>query len=234
MDTQRAEEFAAGKRKLADVSDGEALAGLCIRECDDEDWPDRDSIAVWHDIHRDGLNRATKGLALYDDTTWRAAPWRVAAELDAELLDALWYLRNAMRHLQRGPAGQERIYISGPYTADTTEQRDLYILRAREAAGALLRRGHWPFCPHTMTAGFEESFQDILWMTYIAADLAWVPFCHGMLMLPGWEASRGACIERERAEAMGLTIYEDICEVPDVRVSANREQSNADCEQSEE
>lgn len=183
------------------------------------DWPDVESVRVWHDIHRDGLDRATRGYALYGDRTWGLAPHLVAQELDAELLDALWYLRNAMRRLGRGPAGQERIYISGPYTAPTTEQRDLHILRAREAAGALLRRGHWPFCPHTMTAAFEEYFPDIPWMTYIAADLAWIPLCHGMLMLQGWEDSRGACIERQAAETLRLTIYADIAEVPDLRSS---------------
>ena len=148
------------------------------------------------------------------------APHLLAAEVSDEIIGGLWYFQQIAEALARGPAGQERIYISGPYTATTPEQRDLHILRAREAAGALLRRGHWPFCPHTMTARFDDDYPDIPWMTYIVADLAWLPFCHSMLMLPDWQQSRGACIERERAEKLGLHIYEDISEVAHLSVEA--------------
>jgi len=182
------------------------------------EWPNADSVRVWDDIYTDGRRRAIRGLTVYTDRSWEAAPWRVARELDAELLDALWYLRCTMRHLKRGPAGQERIYISGPYAADPPKKRDLHIQRAREAAAILLRKGHWPFCPHTMTAHFDEYFPDIPPMVYLAADLAWIPLCHSMLMLHGWRYSKGATAEHKAAERLGLTIYDDIRQVPQLSV----------------
>lgn len=187
-------------------------------------------VAIGERLAETVVEEAWKGFDEHGDNNVGLAPHRLCPEVFDELIGGLWYFQQVADALARGPAGQERIYISGPYTAPTTEQRDLHILRAREAAGALLRRGHWPFCPHTMTAGFEEHFPDIPWMTYMASCLAWLPFCHSMLMLPDWKHSRGACIEHERAEKLGLTVYSDISEVPDLI----REHTDADCEHSEE
>lgn len=174
-------------------------------------------VQIGEHLAENVIEEAWKGHDEHGDRNVGLAPHLLSAEVLDELIGGLWYFRQIADHLQRGPAGQERIYLSGPYSDEDKQRRDLNILRARECAGICLRRGHWPFCPHTMTGCFEDFFPDLPWMTYIAADLAWLPFCHSMLMLPEWEESKGACIERDRARALRLTIYEDISEVPDLR-----------------
>jgi len=61
-----------------------------------------------------------------------------------------------------------KVYVSGAYTpADGREETRLENIRlAGETGKLLLRLGHTPFCPHTMTAGWEDecSYQDFLRM----------------------------------------------------------------------
>ena len=174
-------------------------------------------VTIGERLAENVIEEAWKGFDEHADRNVGKAPHILADEVLDEGIGALWYVRQIADALARGPAGQERIYLSGPYSDEDKRRRDLNIERARECAGICLRRGHWPFCPHTMTGCFEDFFPDLPWMTYIAADLAWLPFCHSMLMLPEWEDSRGACIEWESARKLGLTIYKSIDEVPDLR-----------------
>lgn len=224
---------------IHDMPLSQALEALFLYECEQADNAPKGlmcmdvpaGIKIAERLADDVMEAAWRGEDEHGGSGVGKSPLWHATEVLDEATGALWYFKQVLDALERGPAGQERIYISGPYTAPTPEQRDLHVLRAREAAGALLRRGHWPFCPHTMTAGFEDHFPDIPYMTYIAADLAWLPFCHSILLLPDWRESRGAVIEHEHAEKLALTIYEDMSEVPDLRMCADRERSDADCEQ---
>jgi len=107
-----------------------------------------------------------------------------------------------------------RIYVAGPYTAPTPQEKRANIRRAREAAAEIYRRGHVPFCPHSMTAGFEHDFPDIDADVYLDTDLVWLRLCHGILMLPGWEQSNGAQIEHSVAKRSCLRIFYSLEEIP--------------------
>src|SRR6266568_904658 len=55
----------------------------------------------------------------------------------------------------------------------------------------------------------EEIGKDKPWGIYLAEDLAIIltdPDLEGIVMLPGWERSKGACLEKHAAEARGLRI----------------------------
>ena len=108
-----------------------------------------------------------------------------------------------------------RIYIAGPYSADTSEQKRLNILRARNACADLYRKGHTPFCPHTMTAWFDYNYPDIPKSRYLETDLEWLGLCDAVLLLPGWEGSEGAQEERLYAIVSEIYTFYSLDEVPD-------------------
>ena len=110
--------------------------------------------------------------------------------------------------------GPLRIYIAGPYRASTASEVDANINRARDAMAQLLRMGHTPFCPHSMTARFERDYPDIPDDVYLTTDIEWLGCCDAVLRLPGWENSSGTRAELREAATMGHTIYTSIERVP--------------------
>ncbi len=107
-----------------------------------------------------------------------------------------------------------KIYIAGPYRADTIEQRDANIQQARDACAEIFRRGHTPFCPHAMTARFDDDYPDIDDERFLETGIKWLECCDAILMLPGWEDSSGSRAERKMAEDLDLWIYESLDDIP--------------------
>lgn len=110
----------------------------------------------------------------------------------------------------------QRIYIAGPYTAPTTEQRDSNIQTARYHCALLLKAGHYPFCPHTMTARFDDDYPEIGYEQYMQTFLHWLRFCDGVYPLDNWQKSKGTVRELKLADNMALPIYYDHTRVPQV------------------
>lgn len=89
-----------------------------------------------------------------------------------------------------------KVYVSGPMTG--IEQ---FNHPAFEAACESLRHaGYEVESPHR--APELES-----WEAYMRYDLALLLKCDAIAMLPGWEQSRGARLERLVAEALGLPVW---------------------------
>lgn len=100
-----------------------------------------------------------------------------------------------------------RIYIAGPYRSDKRQGVEKNIAQARDAMAVLLKAGHTPFCPHSMTAHFELLFPEIDDSVYLALGLDWLKLCNAVVLLPGWEDSEGSLVEREVATYLGIPIY---------------------------
>lgn len=97
------------------------------------------------------------------------------------------------------------VFVSGPYTAETREERDENIYRAECVAQRLARDGYAVFCPHTQTLGWEDK-TDLPYRYYLTNSLYWLAKCDEVVMLPGWQESHGAQIEHTVAGALGLEI----------------------------
>jgi len=102
-----------------------------------------------------------------------------------------------------------KVYVAGPYTPDDgrEETRLANIRCASEAAQQLLKAGHTPFCPHTMTAGWEQTCD---YDDFLRLGMEWLAACDAILLLPGWEQSQGARREHEEAVTLGLLIVHDL------------------------
>ena len=74
-----------------------------------------------------------------------------------------------------------------------------------KGAAALRAAGHTVFNP--AENGLSASNEDV--RRFLAVDLAWITGCaEGVIVLPGWEASRGARAEVATAHAIELPVCE--------------------------
>ena len=88
------------------------------------------------------------------------------------------------------------IYISGPISGLPDGNRPAFA----EMAVTWRSKGWEVVNPHELfNAEVEES-----WEGYMRKDLAALLTCTHIVMLPGWEHSRGARLERTVADAVGI------------------------------
>jgi hypothetical protein len=103
-------------------------------------------------------------------------------------------------------------YVSGPYRSPKGWQDHYGVLRniqrAEQVAVELWRRGFAVICPHKNTAFLDGVAPVDAWLQ---GDLVMVERCDLVVMVPGWETSEGANIEREHALRRGIPV----CEWPD-------------------
>ena len=104
------------------------------------------------------------------------------------------------------------LYLSGPYSAGNGRTVADNIAVARRYAVAAARKGWAAFCPHLNTSGFEVTCPEIPHSAWLAGDLAILdrldPATDAMLLLPGWEQSKGARLERDWAIHLNLEVFD--------------------------
>ena len=92
------------------------------------------------------------------------------------------------------------IYISGPISGLPDGNRPAFA----EMAATLRSKGWVVVNPHELfNAEVEES-----WEGYMRKDLAALLACTHIVLLPGWEQSRGARLEQLIADAVGILLVE--------------------------
>jgi len=95
------------------------------------------------------------------------------------------------------------IYIAGPYTAAHPVDRHAHVERARAAAREVATAGAMPITPHLLSAGIECAWPEQWWAD---ATLDVLAACDAMVLLPGWQDSRGCVRELAYAEAAGVEL----------------------------
>lgn len=102
------------------------------------------------------------------------------------------------------------VYVAGPYTAADSWRREENIRRAEELSLEVLRIGHYPICPHTMSRFF---FGQVPEAVAIAWGLDLVRVSEALLLVSGWQDSAGTRTEIELARKLGLPVYRDFGEL---------------------
>src|SRR4030066_1038037 len=105
-----------------------------------------------------------------------------------------------------------KIYTAGPYDTIRSDGkevklRDENILEARKWGIRLWEDGFSVLTPHLNTIKFDEDCK-CDWHDYIEGDLEWISVCDGILLLPNWKLSSGACLELRHAIKQGKPVFE--------------------------
>jgi hypothetical protein len=107
-----------------------------------------------------------------------------------------------------------RLYIAGPYLPKNCSMHDAArmaqnnVNAAIDAFHLLKAQGHTPFVPHLSHYIHLRGKEDYgeWWYVY---DLTFLKtWAEGLVLIRGWENSKGCLIERQQAEALKLPIYE--------------------------
>ncbi len=99
----------------------------------------------------------------------------------------------------------KKIYISAPITGTTD-----YMERFTEAEEALTREGWTVINPARVNAQLPA---DTTHEEYMRMSLCMLSMCDAMIMLRGWNGSKGCKMEMDFAAGNGITIIREIDEV---------------------
>jgi len=116
------------------------------------------------------------------------------------------------------------IFVSGPYTGETELEIAENVVIAERFSQELMRLGHIPFCPHSMTHNWDRG-TGLRWEDFMELCLATLERCDAIYLLPRWNESRGSMLELERAKSLRLFEFSITEQVPDLRQMESGEHS---------
>jgi hypothetical protein len=114
-----------------------------------------------------------------------------------------------------------RVYISGPMSGIPNENRAAF----EDAEKAMRKRFEWVDSfsivnPVQIGSALRDRFKDMYsssgktekpgWCDYMREDIPALCSCHAVLMLPGWQESDGAQIERYIATKLKMPVFENL------------------------
>lgn len=94
----------------------------------------------------------------------------------------------------------KRIYIAGPMTG----MADLNYPAFNEAAERLRAKGWHVENPAENPVPHVDAACE--WAAYMRMGVSQLMTCHAIYLLPGWEKSKGACIEHQLAQSLGMEV----------------------------
>lgn len=104
------------------------------------------------------------------------------------------------------------VYISGPMTAKAGWSIEENVLVGVEMYFELLRHRIPCFCPH-LSGIFPSAWTVMPHQQWLEYDCRVIDRCTHVLLLPRWETSSGARVEKAYAEAHGKPVVQSLTEL---------------------
>lgn len=96
------------------------------------------------------------------------------------------------------------VYLAGLYSVGDVDEN---IEKARKVAAQLWDEGVYVICPHANTGRFENLCQRATYEDFMAGDFDMIRRCDAIVMLEGWENSKGANREHSLALLLRMPVY---------------------------
>ena len=106
----------------------------------------------------------------------------------------------------------KRIYIAGAYSASNVITVLDNMREGMRLATKVFLLGYAPFCPW-IDFHFQLMLRENKTLTvedYYKYSIAWLEVSDAMLLVPGWQSSKGTKTEMEIADKIPIPIYYDI------------------------
>jgi hypothetical protein len=98
------------------------------------------------------------------------------------------------------------IYVSGPYTGDVEIHKQAAVLIGQKVR----EHGFIPLVPHISICPIEKPDSKKGYTLAMRECLALMYRCDAIVMVPGWERSRGARIERFLARRYAMPVFDTL------------------------
>jgi hypothetical protein len=102
------------------------------------------------------------------------------------------------------------VYVAGKFAGANDWERYKNVRRAEHLGFAVAEAGAMPLIPHMNTAHFHGTLTDEFWYE---GTLELLKRCDAMVLVPGWEDSRGTAEELKWARVVEMPIFERIDEL---------------------
>jgi len=102
------------------------------------------------------------------------------------------------------------VYTCGPFTAATHWLIKQNVDAAEKYSLEIAKLGAMPVCPHKMTDNFHGLLTPEFWYE---ATLQLMRRCDAVLLLPGWDRSKGAMEEWEEAKRLKLPMFSTVSQL---------------------
>jgi len=96
------------------------------------------------------------------------------------------------------------VYVAGKFRGPNAWAIEQNIRRAEEVGLQVAEAGAAPVIPHANTRFFHGTLTDEFWL---AATMALLERCDGMVLVENWKDSVGACAEVDRFMQLGRPIF---------------------------
>ena len=108
----------------------------------------------------------------------------------------------------------KRIYVAGPYSADNVLDVLKNIGRGEKVCAELFSLGFAPFCPwHDKSYVTDMPESNFTVKLFYDFSMAWLEVSDAVLLIQGWEESKGTLAEIGRAKELGIPVFVNIKDV---------------------